>query len=37
LPLTCGLSIGEAAARAGVETVWATKRLKELRLEIERL
>jgi hypothetical protein len=35
LPLACGLSVKEAAGQAGVESGWATKRLRELRREIE--
>jgi hypothetical protein len=35
--MSCGLSIREAAVRVGVETGWAKTRLRELRLEIERL
>jgi hypothetical protein len=36
-PISCGISISEAAARAGVRTGWATKRMAKLREEIERL
>jgi hypothetical protein len=35
-PISCGLSISEAAARVGERTGWATRRLEELRDELER-